>query len=107
MAANPMLSHSVFFTLKESTVETQTKLVAACKQLLCSHPGTVFYASGEMAEDFDRPVNDRDYDVALHVVFENRAYHDQYQQSASHQQFIAENKDNWKQVRVFDAYVQP
>ena len=31
--------------------------------------------------------------------------HDLYQDAPRHQQFIAENKPNWKQVRVFDSNV--
>ena len=48
---------------------------------------------------------DRNFDVALQMVFTDKEAHDTYQVSESHQQFIAENKSNWKQVRIFDAYV--
>ena len=48
--------------------------------------------------------NDRDFDVALHIVFEDRKAHDQYQDAARHKQFIDENKESWKKVRVFDSY---
>ena len=53
----------------------------------------------------DRPVNDRDFDVGLHVVFEDRAAHDEYQPSERHEKFIAENKHLWNKVRVFDSDV--
>ena len=32
--------------------------------------------------------------------------HDRYQDDAAHLQFIAENRDNWKNVRVFDSVVE-
>ena len=35
--------------------------------------------------------------------FATKADHDRYQDAPRHQQFIAENKANWKQVRVFDS----
>ena len=50
-----------------------------------------------------RPVNDRNYDVALHVVFDGRESHDAYQIAPRHLEFIAEGKENWKTVRVFDS----
>jgi hypothetical protein len=50
-------------------------------------------------------VNDQDFDVALHLVFRDKAAHDAYQVAPKHQQFIEESQDNWKQVRVFDSYV--
>lgn len=104
--AQPVLAHNVFFSLKDNSEAAKKKLVAACKKYLSEHPGTVFFAAGTLAEDFNRPVNDRDFDVALHVVFKNKAAHDQYQKHERHQRFIEENKENWKKVRVFDSYVE-
>ncbi len=51
-------------------------------------------------------MNDRGFDVGLHIVFANRAAHDAYQDDAAHNQFIAGNKSNWKGVRVFDTLVE-
>ena len=100
-----MLIHDVYFTLKDNSGDARQKLVDACKKYLSKHPGEVFFAVGTLAEDLKRPVNDRDFDVALHIVFKSREAHDKYQESERHQQFIKENKDNWKKVRVFDAVV--
>lgn len=99
----PLLVHNVFFSLQDNSEAAKTALVNACHKYLRDHPGVVFYAAGTVS-DVDRPVSDRDYDVALHVVFTDRAAHDVYQQAPPHLQFIAENKANWKQVRVFDSY---
>ena len=101
-----MLSHSVFFTLHDNSPAAVQRMVAACKTYLTDHPGTRFCAAGPLADEFQRPVNDRAFDVALHVVFADRAAHDAYQQAPRHLKFIEENKANWKQVRVFDAWVE-
>jgi hypothetical protein len=101
-----MISHDVFFTLKESTPEARKKLVEACKRYLSDHDGTVFFAAGARGEEFSRPVNDRDWDVGLHIVFKNKAAHDKYQDSPKHKQFIAENENTLKKVRVFDTKVE-
>lgn len=101
-----MLSHMVYFTLKDASEAACQQLVADCHKYLKSHDGIVFYAAGTLAAEFDRPVNDQAFHVALHVVFDNKESHDVYQVSESHLQFIAKNKDSWAQVRVFDAYVQ-
>jgi hypothetical protein len=97
-----LLVHNVYFSLKEPTDENREKLVAACHKYLSDHPGTVFYAAGTLA-DLDRPVNDRDFDVGLHVIFKDRASHDSYQTAPKHLQFIEENKATWAKVRVFDS----
>jgi hypothetical protein len=98
---NMLLVHNVYFSLKESNDANRKKLAAACDKYLSDHPGTVFYAAGTVSE-LDRPVNDRDWDVGLHVIFKDRASHDAYQDAPKHLKFIAENKDTWAKVRVFD-----
>ncbi|MBI1903378.1 MAG: Dabb family protein [Planctomycetia bacterium] len=100
-----LAAHNVYFTLHDGSPEAIEKMVAACHKHLTGHEGTVFYAAGPLAADFDRPVNDRGFHVGLHVVFKNKAAHDKYQGHERHLKFIEENKASWKQVRVFDSYV--
>jgi hypothetical protein len=100
-----LLAHIVYFSLKDSSPAGKDKLVAACKKHLSGHPGEVFFAAGTLCEDLKREVNDLDFDVALHIVFKDKAAHDQYQTAPRHDQFINENKADWKKVRVFDSYV--
>jgi hypothetical protein len=100
-----MIAHNVYFSLKDNSPEAKKKLVDACKKYLTKHPGEVFFAAGTIAEELKRPVNDRDFDVALHIVFKDQAAHDKYQDDKRHKEFIEENKDNWKKVRVFDSVV--
>ena len=95
--------HNVFFTLKEGTCEGITHLIAECQEYLSGHPGVEYFSAGGLVEDLDRPVNDRDFDVGLHVVFCDRAAHDTYQVSERHLAFIEANKDTWSRVRVFDS----
>ena len=101
-----MLSHDVYFALKDNSPDAKKKLVAACKKYLSGHEGEVFFAAGTLADSLKREVNDRDFDVALHIVFKDIASHDKYQVAKRHQQFIDENKANWKKVRVFDSVVE-
>lgn len=104
-AAEPQLAHMVFFTLADDTPDNQQKLIAACDEFLTGHDGTVYYSAGAMAADLDRDVNDRDFDVALHLVFDSKESHDKYQTHPRHLTFIEENKELWSNVRVFDSYV--
>ena len=100
-----MLAHSVYFTLKDRTERARRELLAGFRKYLSDHPGTVWFAAGPLAGELNREVNDLDFDVALHVVFKNKAAHDQYQTAERHLKFIEENKSAWKKVRVFDSYV--
>lgn len=101
------IAHMVYFTLKDNSPEARKKLVDACKKYLHGHEGTVYFSAGIIADDLKGEVNVRDWDVGLHLVFKDKAAHDKYLVHERHKKFIAENKDNWKKVRVFDAVVNP
>ncbi len=97
------LAHNVYFSLKEPTDANRRALLDACKKYLTDHPGTISFAVGTLEPELARPVNQRDFDVSLHLVFASRADHDVYQDAARHHQFVNENKENWARARVFDS----
>lgn len=97
------LAHIVFFTLAESNDTNRAKLIEGCKKYLDEHEGVVYFGVGVNAPEYDREVNDRDYDVALHLVFESAKDQDVYQTHPRHLKFIEECKGLWKKVRVFDS----
>jgi hypothetical protein len=101
-----MLAHNVFFSLNDASDSAKRKLIDACHSYLASHDGILFFACGTLAADLNRSVNDREFDVALHIAFRGREDHDRYQNAPSHHRFISENKGNWKRVRVFDSVVE-
>jgi hypothetical protein len=100
------LAHDVYFTLRDASPGAKQKLVDACRLYLTGHEGTVFFAAGVRAEEMAREVNDRGFDVGLHVYFRDKAAHDAYQEHPRHKQFIAEMSANWASVRVFDSWVE-
>ncbi len=105
MAETSMLAHVVLFTLDDNSDQARQQLLAECKRRLSHHPGTVFYAAGTRADDIHWPVSDRDFDVAVCLVFKDRAAHDAYLDSADHTTFLEENERRWSSLRVLDAYV--
>ena len=102
-AAGPLIGHMVYFKLNDATEENKKKLVEACKKYLAEHDGVVFFSAGVISDALKRDVNDREWDVALHLVFADKAAHDKYQDHPEHLKFIEENKDLWAKVRVFDS----
>ncbi len=103
-SASTKVAHMVYFTLHDNSDAARAKLVADCQKYLTDHPGVVYFSVGTHVADLARPVNQQ-FDVGLHVVFASRADHDRYQTAERHKQFIVENKESWKEVRVFDSYV--
>jgi hypothetical protein len=101
----PQLAHMVFFTLKDHSKEARDAFVASCQKYLADHEGTASFSVGVIAEDVVEPVSVRDFDVALHVVFEDKAARDKYLEHPRHTQFVQENKEHFAKVRVFDSYL--
>jgi hypothetical protein len=97
-----MLVHNVFFSLNDRSEEAKKRLIDECYHYLSPLPGIRYFHSGTLAEENKRPVNDRDFDVGLHVLFENQESHDSYQASPSHDEFVKRNSNNWERARVFD-----
>lgn len=102
--ADDLLIHNVFFTLKDGSPANIQKLTDACFKYLKDHPGVEYFAAGPLVPELARPVNDRDFHVALLVVFKSKKDHDIYQTAPDHLKFIEENKPTWDKVRVFDSY---
>jgi len=99
-----VLTHDVFFILADDAPQTQEKLIAACHKYLTGHPGTIWFSAGPRAKEMEGEVNDRDFDVALHLVFQNKAALEAYAKSERHDKFLEEAKSLWSKVRVFDSY---
>ncbi len=99
------LVHNVYFVLKDKSPKSKTAFVEACKKYLSGHTGAVWFAAGTRAEELQRPVNDQEFDVALQVVFKDKAAHDTYEHHPRHLKFIEENKDQWSKLRVCDWYL--
>ncbi len=101
-----MIAHTVFFTLHDRSEAARDNLLNECRLHLTGHAGLVSFACGIMDSTFDRPVNDRDFDVSLLMVFGSHAEHDIYQTAPRHQKFIERNQATWAKVRVFDSDVE-
>ncbi|MCZ2340438.1 MAG: hypothetical protein LC104_01420, partial [Bacteroidales bacterium] len=67
-SAGSYIGHMVYFKLRSSTPENRQKLVDACEKYLRKHDGVIFFGAGVIGAGFNRDVNDRNWDVALHVV---------------------------------------
>jgi hypothetical protein len=102
--AEAPLVHNVYFSLRDAGPAACEQLLAACRKYLAVHDGIVWFGCGTRAAGLAREVNDKDFDVSLHIVFGTLSAHDAYQTSPEHLRFIDENRANWKRVRVFDSF---
>lgn len=71
--SEPYLTHAVFFDLNEDDPASVQALIDGCYEYLAPHDGIVYFSAGARHKDYQRDVNDLDFDVALTIVFENTA----------------------------------
>src|SRR5687768_13618152 len=99
------LAHNVFFKLKDRSPAKVEELVAACKKYLNVQPGIVFFAAGTLVPDLDRDVNDRDWDVAVRLVFRHEGARDVSGDAAAHSRFHLDVTAQWCGARVCGCWV--
>jgi hypothetical protein len=103
------LAHMVFFQLKDRSAASRTAFAESTRKHLGGIDGVTYFSVGIIAEDEDvqEPVSVKDFDVALHVVFPSKAAKAVYLKNAHHDAFVAENKDQFAKVQVFDSFLIP
>ena len=82
-----MFSHVVIFWTKPDVPDATEKLLAGAEQYLKPCPGVLHYHCGKMVPSH-RDVVDQSYQVALNLVFEDKAAQDAYQEHPLHVDFI-------------------
>jgi hypothetical protein len=95
--------HAVFFTCKPGTPETEIDaLIADCYNSLAKVPSVRSLHAGRRDTRMARDVNVKDYTVGLVVIFDDKAGHDLYNESAIHTDFMNNHKAYWSGVKVYD-----
>lgn len=98
-----MLVHNVFFWLrKDLDGAAITEFRMGLESLKGIEHAEAIYI-GSPANVPERPVLDMSYDFCLTVILKDVAAHDAYQAHEKHQAFLAEHKEKFKQVKVYDA----
>ena len=97
-----MFSHVVIFWTKSDVPNATEKLLAGAEQYLKPCPGVLHYHCGKMSESH-RDVVDQSYQVALNLVFEDKAAQDAYQEHPMHVEFVEKVfKSCCERVVVYD-----
>jgi len=97
-----MFSHVVIFWTDPACPNAAEELIAGAEEYLKSIPGILHFHVGKMATSH-RPVVDQSYQVALNVVFPDKATQDAYQVHPRHLEFVEKVfKRACKKVVVYD-----
>ncbi len=97
-----MFSHIVVFWTKPEMPNATEELLKGLEDYLRDIPGVLHFHVGRMVGS-DRPVVDQSYQVALNVVFPDKAAQDAYQTHPRHVEFLEQVfKRVCDRVRVYD-----
>jgi len=97
-----MFSHVVIFWTDPEQPKAADELIAGADRYLRGIPGTLHYHIGRMVGSH-RPVVDQSYQVALNLVFTDKAAQDAYQAHPSHVEFVEKVfKKVCKKVVIYD-----
>jgi Stress responsive A/B Barrel Domain len=97
-----MFSHVVIFWTKPENPKAADELVAGMNRYLRPIPGVLQFHVGKMVPS-ERPVVDQSYQVALNILFADKATQDAYQVHPQHVEFVEKVfKPNCARVIVYD-----
>lgn len=82
-----MFSHIVIFWTDPANPKAADELIAGANEYLKPIPGVLHFHVGRMAKSH-RPVVDQTYQVALNLVFPDKATQDAYQTHPLHIEFV-------------------
>lgn len=85
--ARRMFSHVVIFWTKAGIPDAADRLLAGMEQYLRPIPGALSFHAGRMVPS-RRPVVDQSYQVALNIIFPDKAAQDAYQVHPLHLEFV-------------------
>ena len=97
-----MLTHVVFFTLKDNVTPADRARFESALDSLLTIPGSLRAVTGTPAATEPRPVVRTGYHYALELDFPDVAAHDLYQEHPIHTAFVDGCKDLWAEVAVYD-----
>lgn len=96
-----MFSHVVIFWTDPANSRATDQLIAGCHEYLRPIPGVIQFHVGKMVGSH-REVVDQTYQVALNLIFPDKAAQDAYQIHPRHLEFVEKNRQYWKRVVVYD-----
>ncbi|MGO4290267.1 hypothetical protein [Chitinophaga sp. RAB17] len=108
-STSPKMMHSTYFSLSMgSTPALRDSYMEACSAYLSKSEGMLSFWVCKLAEDMFRLENDRNFNVAMNQVFENKEMFDKYNANdKEHSQFVIE-VNRWAPGtgrRVYDSYL--
>ena len=98
-------AHMFFFQLCDTSAELVDSFVELCKKYLGGHPGQRHFSIGIRALEINRDVSGKNFEVSVHMIFDDIDAFNGYSASATHEDFITEAAGMSPERIVYDSYL--
>ena len=94
-----------FFQLCDTSPELVARFIKLCKKYLGDHPGQRHFSIGTRALEIHRDVSGTNFEVSVHMIFDDIDAFNTYSASPTHEDFITESAGMSPQRIVYDSYL--
>ena len=98
-------AHMFFFQLSDTSPELVDRFVELCRKYLGGHPGQRHFSIGIRALEINRDVSGKNFEVSVHMIFDNIGAFNDYSASPTHEEFITESAGMSPERIVYDSYL--
>ena len=98
-------AHMFFFQLCDTSTELVDRFVELCRRYLGGHPGQRHFSIGIRALEINRDVSGKNFEVSVHMIFEDIDAFNAYSASPTHEDFITESAGMSPERIVYDSYL--
>jgi hypothetical protein len=98
-------AHMFFFQLVDTSRDLVQAFTDLCVEYLGQHPGQRHFSVGVRALEINRDVSGTNFEVSVHMIFDNIAAFQAYSNSDKHKKFITESAGMSPERIVYDSYL--
>jgi hypothetical protein len=98
-------AHMFFFQLCDTSPELVERFIKLCEKYLGGHPGQRHFSVGVRALEIHRDVSGTNFEVSVHMIFDDIDAFNAYSDSPTHEDFITESAGMSPERIVYDSYL--
>jgi hypothetical protein len=98
-------AHMFFFQLCDTSPDLVDRFVDLCEKYLGGHPGQQHFSIGVRALEIHRDVSGTNFEVSVHMIFDDIDAFNAYSESSTHEDFISESAGMSPERIVYDSYL--
>ena len=98
-------AHMFFFQLSDTSKELVDHFIGLCVKYLSDYAGQRHFSVGYRALEMNRPVNAKDFEIAVHMIFDTFESYVEYAKSDRHNEFITQSAGMSPERIIYDSFL--